>query len=135
MRYFYIDTENRNLNTWVATLRRLKKTDTVFIIYTQNSPKLPIETSELFLESEATFKYHEALAGHSNALDFVLVSVLAEKVQTAAKSEHYIISDDKGYISAVDYLRQKCPTIWISQTLAMALRNKPAENKDKLILP
>lgn len=135
MRYFYIDTENRNLNTWVATLKRLKKTDTVFIVYTQNSPKLPIEASELFVESEASFKYYEALAGHSNALDFALICILAEKVQTASKSEHYIISGDKGYKSAVDYLRQKCTTIWIAQTLAMALRNKPAENKDKLTLP
>lgn len=134
MRYFYIDTENRSLNTWVTTLKRLKKTDTVYVVYTQNSAKLPVEASELFIGSEATFVYYEALAGHANALDFALVSILAERVQTATRSEHYIISADKGYESAIDYLRHKCPYIWLAHALSIALRNKPAENRHVLTI-
>ena len=134
MRYFYIDTENRNLSTWVNTLRRLKKTDTVYIIHTQNSAKLPVEASEMFISSPASFVYYEALSGHANSLDFALVAILSERIQTASKSEHYIISADKGYESAVDYLRHKCPTIWISHSLALALRNNVETNKDITIL-
>lgn len=134
MRYFYIDTENRNLNTWVNTLKRLKKTDIVYVIHTQNSAKLPVEASEMFIESPASFVYYEVLSGHANSLDFALVAILAERVQTATKSEHYIISADKGYESAIDYLRHKCPTIWISHSLALALRNNVETNKYITIL-
>ncbi len=50
-------------------------------------------------------KLLEATSGEKNALDFVVVSIAIDKMIKDKYNQAIIVSDDKGYDAAIDYLR------------------------------
>lgn len=129
MRYFYIDTENRGSKVWVPHLGKLLCNDVVYVMYTQNSNHIPIQDTEKFIGSKCEFHYIETATGTPNALDFALVAKLAQQTMTARRSEHYIVSADKGYLSAIRAIRPVCSKVWLVTDLKRALNNKRINNE------
>lgn len=107
MRFFYIDTENVNADTWCNCLGELRRTDVVVVVYTIHSRQIPARFIECIQRSACKFKLIEVDSGTKNALDFVLVSYLTERCISAKKSEHVIISSDRGYDAAINHLRSR----------------------------
>lgn len=122
MRYFYIDTENRPATSWISGLQQLKSTDKVFIVYTKNSSRIPVELFPVARECKADIITIEAQTGTCNALDFVLVTLMGQKALTAAKSAHIVISADKGYDASVTYLSKTGVCAIRAASLQIALK-------------
>lgn len=97
MRIFYIDYENRPAKVWCNYIDHLPASDEVILYFSEKAPTIPIKWLSHILSAKCKWKTIEAEVGTCNALDFRLISDLSQRVLTAKKSEHIIISCDQGY--------------------------------------
>lgn len=97
MRIFYIDGENRSPKFWCEALSQLNASDEVIVFYTDQSGKIPIRYLDAIKNCKCKLKSINVKTGTPNALDFILVSYLSQRILTAKKSEHVIVSCDSGY--------------------------------------
>lgn len=104
-RYFYVDTENLGPAEWLPYFDDMSKQDTVILMVSEKSGKLSIDDAVkkvTRLCNRCNVECVDVHNGKQNALDFCLVAVLGTYVQRALKSEHIIISKDRGYDAVVD---------------------------------
>lgn len=107
-KFIYIDSENVGAYNWYSIIKYLKPSDTLVLIYTENSRHLDMVTLANNGFPKCNVEFIRAKTGTPNALDFVLVSELTKHVISAPKSKHLIISNDQGYIPVIHHLREKC---------------------------
>lgn len=100
----YVDTENRQPNDWLPIARNLRPMDEIVLLHTEKSYKFTVPQTMEMINLKCDIKEIEAFNGTPNALDFVLVAALAQRCATAKQSLHLIVSADKGFDSAVNYL-------------------------------
>lgn len=127
MRYFYIDTENVNPKVWVPHLANLCSTDTVIVLFTQNSHSIPVKYLPSIHSCQAKLEMIHSAEGTKQALDFTLVAALARRTVTAKKSCHYIVSADNGYNAAIQYLLTNSCDVKQVSSLASVLRQDAKE--------
>lgn len=104
-RYFYVDTENVIADAWSASMHKLAKNDKVILFESRNSKPIPVRNATYLQETVCKLELIHCEVGTANAMDFILCTKLGEQVLKAPKSNHYIVSNDKGYDAAIAYLK------------------------------
>lgn len=117
-RMFIIDTENLNKYDSIYN-RGLTPVDCVVFAYTENSRGVHLKEIQPIIDSGCEIQFEKMEAGRPNALDFQIVTYLAMKVlefkDYSDSVEFYIVSSDKGFESAINYLHRVHPTTKIER--------------------
>lgn len=109
-RYFYVDTENLGTADWLPYFDHVRKQDTVIFMVSEKSGKVTVSDAVNKIAKLCNMCDVECITvqnGTANAMDFCLVAVLGTYVQRAAKSEHIVISKDRGYDAVVSMFNEK----------------------------
>lgn len=106
MRYFLVDYENVN---WAGLygISFLTEDDTVLIFYSDHADTVNFTTLDYIMRSKALIKRHRITKFGNNALDFQLATYVGYLLGTHAEGEVYIISKDQGYLSVLDFCRER----------------------------
>lgn len=130
MRIFLVDTENVGWGG-LKGIQHLEKTDEVYMFTTDlfNSTKLPALDAVKALSSKAKIQniYIGSTNTIKNYLDFQLCTFLGSIMEHYPKAEAIIISNDRGYISVVNFWKFRSRKISLSPNIETYL-----EMKDKL---
>lgn len=120
-RVFFIDTENQGA-MYLKDLNGLTNKDLVICMFTEYSPKFTYDQVGKFLESSASFKFIDCLAGTPNSLDFQLSSMLGyylrmedEEKEETNPTDFIILSQDTGYYGIIQF--------WSNQGYNVHIRN------------
>lgn len=106
-RLFVVDTENCGNNQYEG-LAKLTKKDKVVFITSKNSQGLQSRIMNEIINCKAIKESIFIEVGGKNALDFQLVAYLSMQIQKNKKcKEYYIISKDKGYDYAINFLKSQ----------------------------
>lgn len=106
MRYFLVDYENVN---WAGLygISFLTEDDTVLIFYSDHADTVNFTTLDYIMRSKALIKRHRITKFGNNALDFQLSTYVGYLLGTHTEGEVYIISKDQGYLSVLDFCRER----------------------------
>lgn len=110
-----VDTENVDSSAY-RNLTMFKKEDTIIILETSVSKPLRYNVICKLLNTKAKIEYQNVIdtpVGVKNALDFKIVTLATELLSTRKRIFVTIISEDKGYDSAINYLKNKRNIPWI----------------------
>lgn len=104
---YMVDSENVGTK-WIPYLKEnIKKTDRVFLFYTDKSPTIPcgkLNDLTLFIHQIQSIHCYNKTA---NALDFQLCSYLGYLIRGGSKSSYCILINDKGFDAAVSFWAEK----------------------------
>lgn len=104
---YLIDSENVGVR-WIPYLKEnIKKTDRVFLFYTDASKSIPCKELETLADFIHQIKTIYCENGTPNALDFQLCSYLGYLVRIGTKSTYCILTQDKGYDAVVYFWKEK----------------------------
>lgn len=107
MRLFIVDTENIQQYKFLEECK-INDEDTIVLAYTEHSKQLNISYLDKMLESGAFLETKVFRCGTPNALDFQIVSyLLISMMETKLYNEYIIISNDKGFDVALDYITKQ----------------------------
>ena len=105
-KFIYVDTENTGYS-FADILDKLDKTYNVRLIYTQFNDKMSVSYLQNFMNTKAKVDFIETKNGNANALDFCLIADVCYNASMSKKALHIVYSRDKGYSTAIEYLRNK----------------------------
>ena len=105
-KFIYVDTENTGYS-FADILDKLDKSYNIRLIYTQFNDKMAVGHLKNFMNTKAKVSFIETENGNANALDFCLVADVCYNASINKKDIHIVYSMDKGYATAIDYLRSK----------------------------
>lgn len=98
----YVDFENVKIKG-LDGLDELTENDTLYLFYSKNAETLTVPIHESIKNSKANIETIECSTG-SNAMDFVISTLLGSHVKTDEdKTKYFIVSKDKGYQAIIDY--------------------------------
>ena len=101
----YVDFENVKLKG-LEGLDELTEKDTLYLFYSKNAEALTVPIYESIKNSKANIETIECTTG-SNAMDFVISTLLGSHVKTdEEKTKYFIVSKDKGYQAIIDYWKE-----------------------------
>lgn len=126
MAIHFIDFENAN-SGGLTGVANLSSADSVYVFYSKNQDKVPIDLIEPITSSKANFKFTKVAVGGKNALDLQLSTFLGYLIATTDETQYVIISKDKGFNYVIDFWSHDKPEISIrlADTLAKAKCAKP----------
>ena len=106
-RYFLIDTENLHMKAFKG-IETLTSDDTVVVFLTNECYTDATKINKFARYHQCTIVQQWVKNGRKNALDFQLVSYLGMlfNEHKDERVEFYIISEDKGYLSSIEFLQQ-----------------------------
>lgn len=110
-----VDTENVSSSSF-RNLNLFRKEDTIILMETDTSQNLSYAAINKLLNTKAKVLYENLGANQTvgkNELDFKIVVKATELLNTRKNIFITIISDDKGYDSAIRYLKENCKKPWI----------------------
>lgn len=95
-RIFLVDYENVH-KAGLYGIETLRKTDTVYVFYSENADSLSFEVMQLLSATKASVEYIKVDTIGLNALDFQLASFVGYLIGKKPGCRYYIVSNDKGY--------------------------------------
>ena len=106
-RYFLIDTENVHMKGFKG-VDTLTSDDTVIVFLTSECYNDATKISKFAQYHKCTIQQQWVKNGRKNALDFQLTSYLGILFNEHKDEdiEYYIISEDKGFLSSIEFLQQ-----------------------------
>lgn len=104
--YFLVDYENVNYDGLEGTVF-LNREDTVIIFYSSVCDKITNSHMRNMRISGCNFDICQLQSVRKNALDFYIASKVGEIFTVEQDAKIAIISRDSGYLSVIDYWRQK----------------------------
>ena len=124
MGIYLVDYENVH-NDGVTDIQKLSASDRVVIFYGDSIKSIPFETHVEMMASKAAIEYIETHKVAKNYLDFQLSTYLGFLIGKDKPEHVYIITNDTGYDSVIDFwsdknidiIRQKSivPPTWIKR--------------------
>ncbi len=104
MRIFLVDYENVN-SLGLNGIDKLRKTDKIVLFYSDSANTISFAIHDIIMKKQIKIEKYKLNQSEKNALDFQLVTYLGYWVATHTAKEHeiFIISKDKGYISAIEF--------------------------------
>ena len=102
---YLVDTENIG-RTWLKLLQDCSAEDEILLFYTHQSMPYSLDIIEQIKNAECPLEFIPCVAGH-NALDFQLVADLSLRVANKPLAKYAVVSCDKGFDVAIDYLKKK----------------------------
>lgn len=110
MTLYFVDTENLN-GIWPEYVLAKYKQDSncKFLIFaTEKTSAIPWRFLDGFRKMRSSaIEFCEAHNGEKNALDFCLVARLGEEVAHSLMRNYVVVSKDKGFDSAIEYLNNR----------------------------
>ena len=125
MSIYLIDYENVN-EAGLEGVKALKGDDQVHIFFSDQIKSIPFERSIELTQSRATIEFIRTHKTAKNYLDFQLSTYLGYLIGKGEKGEVYVVSQDKGFDSVVDFWKGR--NIKISRYENIA--NKPVGKKN-----
>lgn len=127
--FWYVDLENVHCH-YDYLIPNMARHDRVYIVYSSAVRTLDVSVCEmLFKKMLHPFFLYSPLKGN-NAADFVLSAELGHLCFEYPDIRHVILSNDKGYMSAVAYLRNKGYNVELKE----ASLKKPLTDTERSIL-
>lgn len=107
MRIFLVDYENVN-SLGLNGIDKLKKNDKIVLFYSDSANTISFAVHDMILQKQIKIEKYKLSQSDKNALDFQLVTYLGYWVANHQnkESEIFIISKDKGYLSAIEFCSQ-----------------------------
>lgn len=109
-RIYFIDKENIG-NRFLKGLEDLKPTDMVILFhYEPEGSHYPIKANvlEALSKTKAAVEIHKLRVHTKNAMDFQICTYLGFMFHRyGIQAEYRIVSEDRGYLAAVDFLKQE----------------------------
>lgn len=103
-RVFIMDMENTNNFNFLKKYEVSKK-DEVILFLSDNSRCIPPKDLTYILDNEINIKSEYVSVGTKNAMDFQMVAYISLNVKS--NKQYYIVSDDKGFEVAANYIKYK----------------------------
>lgn len=105
-RVYVVDLENDSTFHFLNNVK-LDCNDRVTIFYSNSKNNINIDALRIIYDSECELEFIKAYTGKPNSLDFQLVVYITSLIYTYNDGiDIYIISNDKGYISALNFLEE-----------------------------
>ncbi|MDD4200226.1 MAG: PIN domain-containing protein [Eubacteriales bacterium] len=130
MKYFLVDYENVKKDGLDGVVG-LDKDDVVTIFYSKNAESMNFGLHRRLNEATAagkTIQYQKVEVGEKNALDFQLASflgyIIKENEVSKKKYDYYIVTNDKGFTSLVNYWKRRNVNVEIVVDLTWANEKK-----------
>ena len=133
--YYLLDYENIG-SLGLKGIDSLTDKDIVCIFYSENAHTIDLEAIEMFKSTKAAVKYIKVKKTAPNYADFQIVTLTGLILGKDSKEKVAIISNDKGYVAVIDYLKEDCETgtnriIELASTIAdVKGSNRKIENND-----
>lgn len=128
---YFVDTENVS-STILSGMKLLDKSDKVYLFYSKNSAKISYEVYKEIINVKCSIEFVESTIVAPNALDFELVAFIGMKVgsykKKVNKHKYCIISNDKGYDSSINYMKNS--NIDICRQNAFFMEELEEKNED-----
>lgn len=107
---FLVDLENIN-RRFILGLENLQSTDRVILFYSEQA-QLSMDILVALTETKAMVERHQTRQHTKNAMDFQICSYLGMLVNDfRTEYDYYIVSLDKGYLAALDLIKEMLPEI------------------------
>lgn len=103
-RVFVMDMENTN-NFGFLTKYEITKKDEVVLFLSDKSKPIVSRDLQYIIDNKINLKSEFVSVGTKNAMDFQIVSYISLNIKS--NREYYIVSDDKGYDTVIDYMATK----------------------------
>lgn len=103
---YFIDTENIG-SDFINSLKFLDKSDTVCIFYSNFSKNISYKHLEDLRSLKCKLETYPIYLVNKNYLDFQIATVLGAKAQQYPTYGLFVVSNDKGFQSVVDFWRMK----------------------------
>ena len=104
--YYLVDYENVH-KAGLNGIEELKRTDTVYIFYSENADSLSFELHHYLEQAKAAVHYIKVDTDGKNALDFQLSTYIGYLIGRNEHCRCYIISNDKGYHNVQDFWKSR----------------------------
>ena len=115
---------------------KITSKDTVCLFYSEKAHTIDLEAIEMFKNTKATIKYIKVKKTAPNYADFQIATLTGIILGKNSEEKVAIISNDKGYVAVIDYLKNDCVTgtnriIELAPSIADIKRsNRKLENSD-----
>ena len=110
--YYLLDYENIG-SLGLKGIDSLTDKDIVCIFYSENAHTIDLEAIEMFKSTKAVVKYIKVKKTAPNYADFQIVTLTGLILGKDSKEKVAIISNDKGYVAVIDYLKEDLTLIHI----------------------
>lgn len=130
MRIFLIDYENVN-SMGLNGIDKLRKTDKIVLFYSDSANTISFAIHDMIMKKQIKIEKYKLNQADKNALDFQLVTYLGYWVSNHQNKEHeiFIISKDKGYMSALDFCSEVLKkTVLLKPSIAVAIGSDVEEH-------
>ena len=107
--YIILDYENTG-SLGLNGIDKLTSKDTVCLFYSEKAHTIDLEAIEMFKNTKATIKYIKVKKTAPNYADFQIVTLTGLILGKNNEEKVAIISNDKGYVAVIDYLKNDCVT-------------------------
>ncbi|MGN0336868.1 MAG: PIN domain-containing protein [Lachnospiraceae bacterium] len=106
MAAFLVDYENVFAHVGLKGVEFLNSSDSLTIFYSKTCQNIRKDEMEAILQSGCEFKTYKLVQTHKNGLDFYIAAE-AGAVAENGETQIAIISNDKGFHAALDFLKMK----------------------------
>lgn len=134
---YFVDTENVSVYSFLKEENCSNK-DKLILLTTANSTSIKLEYLKLIQETGIEVIFEEVSTGAKNELDFYLITkmVLEMNKLNSENYEFIIVSNDKGFRTAIDCIKRTMPDInaRIYAPMKSKKKKKSKENKKELLL-
>ncbi len=123
MRIFLVDYENVN-SLGLNGIDKLKRTDKIVLFYSDSASTISFAVHDMIIQKQIRMEKYKLNQSDKNALDFQLVTYLGYWVANHQNKENeiFIISKDKGYLSAIEFCSQVLKkTVVLKPSIAIAI--------------
>lgn len=107
--YIILDYENTG-SLGLNGIDKLTSKDTVCLFYSEKAHTIDLEAIEMFKNTKATIKYIKVKKTAPNYADFQIATLTGIILGKNSEEKVAIISNDKGYVAVIDYLKNDCVT-------------------------
>jgi hypothetical protein len=126
---YLIDYENTSIHALYG-ISKLEDTSTIAIFYSSESIIKTLKDIFEVYSKNITFEYYHLSNKKKNALDFMIATYLGTAITKKDISDIYILSNDRGYDSAINFATEINPKINISfSDCIMNTMKKPKKEK------
>jgi hypothetical protein len=126
---YLIDYENTSIHALYG-ISKLEDTSTIAIFYSSESIIKTLKDIFTAYSKNITFEYYYLSNKKKNALDFMIATYLGTAITKKDISDIYILSNDRGYDSAINFATEINPKINISfSDCIMNTMKKPKKEK------
>ena len=109
---FMVDTENIN-RRFIYGIKELNHADRIIVFYSEEA-QMTMEILSALASTKAKIERYRVKQHTKNAMDFQICTYLGMLVQRyGANYDYFIVSLDKGYTAALEFLKEQYPEIMV----------------------